>query len=358
MKTTIYRSSWLTIVLAGALAAPVQGQAQREETARTHTVRTGETFWSLAATYLGDGDRWREIASLNPYVSTAQSLAVGSTIRIPRRVAHGQVALGSVRDATIDTFQPRASPNTKERSMFYGAEPPGGFVIRDRRFVMVDSGVPAGVYEAMSAPFIGDDGALVASGRCLSVGPTSSVEARGVQLSEAMTVGVPGGAARAGSRWLLVRQGPALAGLGQILVPTAVVRLTSDRQTGAAASAEVVAQFAAVSCTDRVLPVPIVPEQPAENHTPVNDGARGRIAWIANESLLPSIQHALILDIGAAAGVRLGDRVTIYGGDGSVVIAGADVVRVDQRSSTVLVVRQSLPSLAAGLSVRVTEKLP
>src|SRR4029450_3873435 len=122
------------------------------------------------------------------------------------------------------------------------------------------------------------------------------------------------------------------------------------------ASAEIVGQFGAVSCADRVFAVPDVAGHEA-TPTPVTDGVRGRIAWVENESLLPSIQHALILDIGSASGVELGDRITIYGAGGRQVVAGADVVRVDERSATVLVARQSLPSLAAGLPVRVTEKL-
>jgi Tfp pilus assembly protein FimV len=355
MKTTIFRSSGLAIVLAGALMAPAPMQAQRDATTRAYTVRSGDTFYSIAATYLGDRNRWREISSLNPYVSTSQSLAVGSTIQIPWNVATGQVGFGSLRDATVLTFQPRASANTKERSMFFDA-PVGGFVIRDRRYVMTDSGVPAAVYEAMSAPFVGTPAVLAASGRCVSVRPMAS-EARGVQLSEPITIRVPGGVATAGSRWLLVRQGPVLSGVGQIMIPTAVVRLTSDSPAGADASAEIVGQFGAVSCADRVLAVPDAPAHEA-TPTPVTDGVRGRIAWVENESLLPSIQHALILDIGSASGVELGDRITIYDADGRMVVAGADVVRVEERSATVLVARQSLPSLAAGLPVRVTEKLP
>ena len=66
---------------------------------------------------------------------------------------------------------------------------------------------------------------------------------------------------------------------------------------------------------------------------------------------------ALILDMGARSGVRVGDRVTISAENGSFV-ATADVVRVDSRSATALVIRQSAGTLAAGLSARVTEKLP
>ena len=89
----------------------------------------------------------------------------------------------------------------------------------------------------------------------------------------------------------------------------------------------------------------------------VTNGASGHVAWIAGESLLPTLQFALILDMGAAAGVHLGDRVTIYAENGSFV-ATADVVRVDPHSATALVTRQSAGTLAAGLAARVTEKLP
>jgi nucleoid-associated protein YgaU len=83
MKTTIYRSSVLMIVLAGALSAPAQLWSQERPAARTHKVRRGETLWSIAADSLGDGNRWREILRLNPGVRSSRSLVSGSTIRLP-----------------------------------------------------------------------------------------------------------------------------------------------------------------------------------------------------------------------------------------------------------------------------------
>jgi cell shape-determining protein MreC len=89
----------------------------------------------------------------------------------------------------------------------------------------------------------------------------------------------------------------------------------------------------------------------------VSNGAQGRIAWVADESILPSLQHALIVDIGAESGVRPGDHVTIYGAQGAV-MASAEVVRVEPTSTTVRVIHQTQAKLSAGLPVRVTEKLP
>ena len=150
-----------------------------------------------------------------------------------------------------------------------------------------------------------------------------------------------------------------LTNLGVVAIPTGVIRLTSAGAHGAGATAEIVAQFDAMSCTDIVLPAPVTPMAPTTGRlTTVTDGARGHVAWIAGESLLPTLQFALILDMGAASGVRVGDRVTIYAENGTAVVATADVVRVDSRSSTALVVRQSAGTLAAGLAARVTEKLP
>ncbi|MHC4717224.1 MAG: LysM peptidoglycan-binding domain-containing protein, partial [Planctomycetota bacterium] len=51
---------------------------------RTHTVRKGDTLWSLAALYLGDGQRWRDIVSLNPGVKP-QAMRIGMKLLIPEK---------------------------------------------------------------------------------------------------------------------------------------------------------------------------------------------------------------------------------------------------------------------------------
>ena len=361
MRMTIFRFSW-TLLIAGALVAPAQLSAQRADTARTHVVKAGETLWALAARYLGDGERWREILRLNASLRSASSLTVGSTIRIPARGAARAEPRDTSRRTMIVSDPPpsQRSPgrDSIRRTIFYGAQPAGGFVRLDSvRRISIDSGVPARVFEGVSAPFVSDPAVLDGGGRCVSVGPAAAPEARGVLLQGTLSVQLPAGvSADTGSRWLLVRRGPELEGFGIVAIPTGVVRLTSA--VDAAPTAEVLAQFDAMSCADIILPLPPMPATPPGALTPVTNGASGRIVWVASESQLPTLQHALILDIGAESGLKAGDRITVYGGNGTATVAQADVVHVGRRTSTALVVRQTLGSLAAGLSVRVTEKLP
>jgi nucleoid-associated protein YgaU len=70
---------------------------------RTHTVTTGESLWSIAATELGDGARWHEIAHLNPATHGPQwRVYPGTTLTIPASDTDMDTAAGAAarRDAT------------------------------------------------------------------------------------------------------------------------------------------------------------------------------------------------------------------------------------------------------------------
>lgn len=51
---------------------------------RTHIVQKNETMWSLAVRYLGDGQRWRDIAAANPGVKY-DAMPVGTKLVIPEK---------------------------------------------------------------------------------------------------------------------------------------------------------------------------------------------------------------------------------------------------------------------------------
>jgi nucleoid-associated protein YgaU len=50
--------------------------------ANTYTVQKGDTLWSIAQRFLGDGQRWREIVDVNPGLEPAK-LKIGQVILLP-----------------------------------------------------------------------------------------------------------------------------------------------------------------------------------------------------------------------------------------------------------------------------------
>lgn len=93
----------VAFMLALFLAWPSQIQAQgavvADSSRGTHTVRPGETLWSLAARYYGDGQKWRELASDNGLADGgARGIAVGQRLRVP---ATGAVARAALAEAAL-----------------------------------------------------------------------------------------------------------------------------------------------------------------------------------------------------------------------------------------------------------------
>ncbi|MEU5394508.1 peptidoglycan recognition protein family protein [Streptomyces tibetensis] len=52
--------------------------------ASTYTVARGDTLWSIAASRLGDGNRWREIATLN-HLKDADAITPGQKLTLPKK---------------------------------------------------------------------------------------------------------------------------------------------------------------------------------------------------------------------------------------------------------------------------------
>lgn len=65
-----------------AAAAPDNNSATGA--AKLYTVKDGDSLWKIAASQLGDGNRYKEIIKLNPDVSAGgENLAVGTKLKIP-----------------------------------------------------------------------------------------------------------------------------------------------------------------------------------------------------------------------------------------------------------------------------------
>jgi len=104
---------------AGQASAPSTGPSNAgnelaaRNVSRAYTVRPGDSLWTIAATQLGDGGRWREIQALNGNLN-GSSLQVGMQLALPSRSASGAlVATNGAKPAAKQANKPKAAPTTK-----------------------------------------------------------------------------------------------------------------------------------------------------------------------------------------------------------------------------------------------------
>ncbi|MBL0891164.1 MAG: LysM peptidoglycan-binding domain-containing protein [Gemmatimonadaceae bacterium] len=95
---------------AAQAASQAQAQPARQPSTTTPVVKPGETRWSLAARYYGDGHQWQELARRNGIATTdGAPLRVGQRLTVPaRRVASGSKAAATAA-APADSTVPRVA---------------------------------------------------------------------------------------------------------------------------------------------------------------------------------------------------------------------------------------------------------
>ena len=224
--------------------------------------------------------------------------------------------------------------------------------------------------EVYAAPYVERAGGPPNAGRVVGTGDVPAIPLterdRPLQSYERVFITVPPGMSNAaGTRYLAVRNGPTLEGVGQVMIPTGVV-VVERAQPGQAVEARIMSRFEQMLIGDQLVTMESVPAN-LPRPTAVANGTRTRVVWIEGEPVLPALQSYVVVEGGSASGMKPGDQITFFrerrtGDDGLTLpeseIAIAQIVRVTAQASTAIVLSQSHGAIGEGTAARVSAKLP
>lgn len=356
------------------------------QAAQTHTVRPGDTLWSLSQQYLGDPLLWPELFRLNTnVVEDPHWIYPGEVLRL---VAGEGVAAVPAEDtpppppvaqdgAPSDTVAAPA-PGVLEGQPLDDLPPSGplfptvGRQLTARETIHAYSERnyrPLRRTEFYSAPFY-TEGASLPYGRI--AGRITPPDIKSLRNSDAaklyteLAVDPPGGTTyEVGDSLLLVEVVHRDGDFGDLLIPTGVARVV--RQDGGHALVSVVQIYEPIYPGQRTIPLDKFTSAGNRRAVPVSDGVRAAIVdWPGYQELkLP--QKNLLLDKGRAAGVAPGDifelrRTPGRRDDGTVAvdepIGTIQIVRAGDRSATAVVLTLKAGDISRGTRVRQIAKLP
>lgn len=374
VRSTVARVGAVGILGASALL-PRTTSAQQPSTSPTsappaeHTVKRGDTLWDLAKTYLGDSFQWPEIYRLNTdKIQDPHWIYPGEVLKLPGATA--KVVAVEPPPATA-AAQPAASPAMPSPApALKPAVAEAAVADTTPALDTTTSIVPSGEYAA--APWVDQKGGPALPGRIMQAvdipGIASADQSR-MNLYQRVLLAPPrGDAAPEHQLYLAYRLGPLIEDFGQIVIPTGVLEVMRPTQPGDAATARVVKMFGEILQGQQIIPFDTSASIVQGAPTPVLNGRAGKIRWIANEPVLPSLGGYLVVDI-PRGDANPGDRIELFkprqpateGRDlaiPEVHIAWAQVLRVTPYGATAIITAQEEPKIENGTAARVAAKIP
>jgi len=352
--------------VVGAQDTPAPADTSREV---THTVKPGDTLWDIAGQYLNDPFKWPDIFRRNPdIVENPHWIYPGEVIRIPVGAVRPDALADAEREGNVVSTI-RTIPATTQATTVFG---PGGAAGRQTRFEIEERGRAAGVRpgEIDAAPYVvGEKGPSLAGeivGSAERPGIAMDVRDRRFQLNDVVYIMPPPGSGptTVGARFTSLALGPVVMDSARLAIPTAILRVEEARP-GRPIAARVVRQFGTVEIGQPIVAY-IAPDPTTRMPVASMDVLDGRIAWIHNDPVLPSLQHYVVLDVAPGA-ARVGDRFLLIDQTRRGVAdstkppepaALAQVVRVTPFAATAIVVDQELPTISIGMRARLSERVP
>ena len=352
----------LTLVALPVLTVPATAAAQDSAATapvqtRSHTVRRGDTLWDLSRSYLGDPFLWPELYRLNTtVVEDPHWIYPGERLALPDAVA---VAAEPEPEAPVGPLFASAtltrSPSAPER-----LEPLGR-----GRLAAVRPG------EIDAAPFVDREGGPAGAGRIVQNVAPSTIRAnrddQALLLNDEVYITPPKGSSpTVGDRYLTYTLGKRIEKVGQLIVPTGIIRVESV-ESGTTPRARITRQFGRVVAGQQLLALSNEVPPAGEAPSAVDAAPSATVVWIPDEPVLASVQQYVVLDASARKGTQVGDQFTLVRPrqprENSLPlpeesIAVAQVVRVTPYAATAIIVSQDHPAIQRGTRARVSAKMP
>jgi LysM domain len=377
------------MVQAVPAALAAQQPASAPTVPQTHTVVKGETLWGLAARYLGSGFKWREIYEVNrEAIADPHWIYPGEVLRMPGAVTGVAVTVASPAAPAVaprDTTAP-AAPAPVPSPEATSANPANGPTVFPRVVPaqtlpnQVPSTEPETPFptvligEYLSAPYVVKSARIAGAGRLLGsaeVNPQEGLDSRFLfKAFDGVLVTPPAGATgKKGEQYVVLRPGPDLFQIGQVMIPTGIVEVVHDRAGDEAVRAQVVALYGEMGPNQVLVPLDTMGVFTTVRPKPVTEGRSAVIKWVLSEPVIPTLTSYVVLNLKASDGVKPGDEYDVFrppqaGRTPSeatipaIPIGKAKVVRVTPYAVTAIVTAQEQPAINVGAMVRPTAKMP
>jgi hypothetical protein len=381
----------VTATLVGLLvAAPLLAQEpqprpqpeQPQEREREHVVRRGDTLWDLAGRYLANPFQWPRIHEANTrIVRDPHWIYPDQVLVIPGFRSLVEPYPGTPADATAAVAAVR-STDRPFRTVFYREPPPEARTGPTVLMEPLAERVPVKPGEFYRAEFLASPRRLPLVGRVIrpfrEVAQTGDLLPSAHPRDDLYIAYATSTAPPVGERLLVAsveREVPGGGAEMHLIDPRAVVRVVAhDDEVMRVAIEE---QFGRVIRDQVVLPLEFYPDFAAASAEPVQGefDLEARIIEFTDDGPMPGPLARAFINAGSNQGVQVGDiflaylpprRATEWDGVRRTgteqipaeAIAELRVVRVQERTSTVVVDHLSKPQLESGLPARRVRKMP
>ncbi len=359
------RSSLFTLVLLAA-ASTAAGAQQAHPSA--HTVKAGDTLWDLSRRYLGDPFLWPQIYRLNTsvvedphWIYPGEVLQLAATEGVQSVPSQDTPAPTAAAPAEGPSEPEYPMPEFARQKRSDSAEGFGSYLTQEYRplrpgefyssgFLTEEQPIPSGILlGAITPPQI----------RNLSERGTATIFTE-------VGIRAPSGATYAKGDTLTAYETElGFPGYGEIVIPTGLIRITGQSEHQYLGI--VVAVFGPLRSGQRVMATEKFPPGPMARAVPSADSLSG---WVLGGREIRELKHPqnrILIDLGRSAGVAPGDIFEIRRTPGTRInaadaidelMATGQVVRVGERSATVLLLHVVSPDIPPGMKARRIARLP